>query len=204
MKLYYKPGACSLASHIALNEIGATFDIESVDTKAGKTESGADFSQINPKGYVPVLEVEGGEHLSEGAAVLQFIADKAPDSGLVPAAGTIERTRVQSSLNYVGSELHKAFSPFFSDNPPEGAKRDEAIARLSDKFKHVEATLSDGRPFLHGDKFTVADAYAFVVSQWALFTGIGLDSWPNVAKFVERIRERPAVVKAMTAEGLIG
>ncbi len=203
MKLYYKPGACSLASHIALTEIGARHDIEQVDTKAGKTENGNDFSKINPNGYVPVLELADGQTISEGAAVLQYIGDSAPASGLTPPSGTMERVRVQQYLNYVGSELHKSFGPLFAETPPEGAAKEAALKGIARRFDYIESLLSDGRDFLVGSSFTVADAYAFVVSNWANFTGIGLDAWPNVKAYVDRIAARPAVQTAMKAEGLI-
>lgn len=203
MKLYYKPGACSLASHIVLNEIGADFEIEKVDTAAGRTETGADFAAINPNGYVPVLDLDDGERLTEGAAILQHLADRAPGTGLTPKAGTIDRARVIEHLNFTASELHKAFAPFFGAVKPEGAARAAAEEKLVRRMDHLERQLADGRAYLVGGRFTVADAYAFVVASWANPVGVGLDRWPNVAKYVERIAARPAVVKAMTAEGLI-
>jgi len=203
MKLYYMPGACSLAVHIALNEIGAEFDLEKVDTQAQKTETGADYSKVNPNGYVPALLLEDGEVLTEGTAVLQYLADQNPAAKLAPAAGTIERTRLQQHLNFTASELHKSFSPFFASEPIEGPAREAAEAKVARRMTHVESVLSDGRPYLLGNTFTVADAYTFVVSSWAGPTGIGHDRWPNVAAYVKRISERPAVIKAMKTEGLI-
>lgn len=203
MKLYYKPGACSLASHIVLHEIGAPFEIEKVDTHAQRTESGADFAAISPNGYVPVLELSSGERVSEGAAVLQYLADENPDADLAPAPGTMERTRLIEVLNFTASELHKAFSPLFSDAPPTGAEADAVKAKLGRRMDHLERLLSDGRQYLIGARFTVADAYAFVVSSWANYVGIGLDDWPNIAAFVMRIGERPSVRQAMRAENLI-
>lgn len=203
MKLYIKPGACSLASHIALNEADAKFSIEKVDTKEKRTESGEDFLTISPNGYVPALKLESGDILTEGPAILQFIADTNNAADLAPANGTVERARVNGYLNFVGSELHKAFTPFFSATPPEGEAREAAEAKVASRFDYVEKVLSDGRTFLTGDQFTIADAYLFVVSNWANFVNIDLKQWPNVAAFVARVAKRPAAQKALEAEGLL-
>lgn len=202
MKLYIKPGACSLASHIALREVGATFDIETVDTKAQKTEGGEDYSKINPNGYVPALRLDDGQVLSEGAALLQYIADRNPSAKLAPAPGTIERTRLQQYLNFIASELHQAFSPFFG---PElsGEARSAAEAKVAKKLSYIESLLADGRSYLLGDGFSVADAYLFVVSNWSNFVGIDLGKWPKLSAFVERVAQRSATQAAMRAEGLI-
>ncbi len=202
MKLFYKPGACSLASHIVLREAGADFELEAVDTDAGRTESGQDYRLINPKGYVPALQLASGEVLTEGAAVLQYLADRCAPGQLAPQAGTFERVRVQEWLNYTGSELHKAFSPFFSGTATQ-ADKDTAEVSLNVKFSYLNELLSDGREYLSGGRFTVADAYLFVVSNWANFVGIDLQRWPRVADFVSRIAKRPAVQSALQAEGLI-
>lgn len=203
MKLYYKPGACSLASHITLHEIGKEFEIEEVDTKRGQTASGADYIGINPHGYVPALTLESGDILLEGPAILQYLADQAPDSALAPTPGTLERARLQQHLNFVASELHIAFSPLFADKPPTGEARDAAVTEISTKLTAVENHLADGRTFLLGDQFSVADAYFFVVASWAGPTNIGLANWPNVSAYVDRIAARPATKAAMRAEGLI-
>lgn len=202
MKLYYKPGACSLASHIALREAGADFDLEKVDTAAGVTETGADFRAISAMGYVPALTLFDGETLTEGPAILQHIADSAPETSLAPAAGSRDRTTLHARLNFVASELHRAFAPFFASEPPKGEAREKAVATLAKRFDHLEGLL-EGRDHLVGERFTVADAYAFVVSSWAIPTKIGLDRWPNVRTFVDRIAKRPAAQAAMRAEGLI-
>ncbi|WP_260017643.1 glutathione transferase GstA [Leisingera sp. S132] len=202
MKLYYKPGACPLASHIALYETGRPFDIEAVDTVAGRTESGADYRAINPKGYVPALGLDDGSILTEGAAVLQYIADSHPEAGLAPAAGTLARARMQEQLNWIGTELHKAFGPLFREGTSEVGK-DEARTAVAGKFDLIEAQLADGREWLVEDQFSVADAYLFVVSNWANFTGIDLSRWPNLAAFVGRSANRPSAQAAMRAEGLI-
>ncbi|MBZ0217067.1 MAG: glutathione transferase GstA [Fimbriimonadaceae bacterium] len=203
MKLYIKPGSCSLAAHIVLNEVAADFSFEKVDTVNQLTESGADYSQINPNGYVPALAIEGGEVLFEAPAILQYIADQNPQSELAPKAGTIERTRLHSTLNFVASELHKAFGPFFSGVSLEGADRDAAEAKVARKMDYIESLLSKNGPYLLGQDFTVADAYAFVVASWSNHVGIKLDRWKNVSAYLARISVRPAVVKAMKAEGLI-
>ena len=203
MQLYYKPGACSLASHIVLEELGEPFDLDRVDTAAGTTETGADFAAINPKGYVPALRLDDGQVLTEGAAILQFLADRRPGVGLAPAAGTLPRARLQEHLNYVASELHKAFGPFFSPNATEADKA-AAEAAVAARFDRLEAVLADGRPYLLGDSFSVADAYLFVVSSWAGPSGIDLDRWPNLRAFVARVAGRDAVRRAMRTEGLLG
>lgn len=202
MKLYYKPGACSLASHIALYETGADFAIEAVDTDAGRSETGTDFRAINPNGYVPALQLAGGEVLTEGAAVLQWIADRHPGPGLAPAAGSLDRARLQEALNWISSELHKAFGPLFRAS---GTDEDRARARtqVAAKFDRAEAMLADGRDWLVAGRFSVADAYLFAVANWANFTGIDLARWPALVAHVARVAARPAAQKAMKAEGLI-
>ncbi len=203
MKLYYIPGACSLATHIALREAGAPFELDQVDKQSKTTGDGTDFLAVNPKGYVPALRLDDGEVVTEGAAVLQYVADNNPEAGLAPANGTLERTRMQETLNYLSSELHKAFGPFFAASPPKGTEREEAEARLASRFEPIEAMLSDGRAFLGGETFTVADAYLFVIAGWAKPCGIDLARWPNVAAHVGRVAQRPAARDAMQAEGLI-
>ncbi len=202
MKLFNKPGACSLASHIVLNEVGAVFDLDEVDTELGRTKSGLDYSNINPKGYVPALELDSGEVLTEGPSILQYIADQYPQSGLAPAVGTIARTRMQEYLNYTGAELHKAFGPFFSTTTSDEDKKIAGV-NVAKKFDYLNALFDDGRPYLLGDKFSVADAYLFVVSNWSNFVGIDLKNWPNIAEYVHRVAKRPAAQAAMKAEGLL-
>ncbi len=202
MKLYYKSGACSLATHIVLHEAGEAFDIEEVDTEAGRTKSGGDFIAINPKGYVPALELASGDVLTEGAAILQYIADQHPETDLAPKAGTIARARLQEHLNYTASELHKAFGPFFSSTAGEADKQAAGKA-VAHKFDYLNEMLSDGRTYLLGNSFSVADAYLFVVANWSNFTGIDLKKWPHVSTFVDRVAARPAAQAAMKAEGLL-
>ncbi|HEY9538711.1 MAG TPA: glutathione transferase GstA [Kiloniellaceae bacterium] len=201
MKLYYMPGACSLASHITLRETGAAFDLDKVDGKQKRTERGADFTAINPKGYVPVLALDDGEVLTEGAAILQYIADQHPKAGLAPAAGTLARARLQEQLNFVASELHKAYSPLFNPALPEPEKA-AARERVGQKLDVMETLLSDGRSYLVGDSFSVADAYFFVVANWSGHTGIDLERWPHVAAYQQRIAARETVQAALKAEGL--
>lgn len=202
MKLYYKPGACPLASHIALLQAGETFELVMVDTDNGRTENGEDYKSINPEGYVPALELDDGTILTEGPAILQFIADRHPQSDLAPAPGTLARARVQELLNWTGTELHKAFGPLFR-NGTSDAEKILARAAVGRKFDHIEALLADGRIWLVEDQFSIADAYLFVVANWANFTEISLNNWPNLAAFVARAGERPAAQSAMRAEGLI-
>ena len=202
MKLYFKPGACPLASHIALYETGHAFDIEAVDTATGLTASGADYRAINPKGYVPALGLDDGSILTEGAAVLQYIADHHPEARLAPAVGTLSRARLQEHLNWIGTELHKAFGPLFRAGTSD-ADKDLARTAVAGKFDFIESQLEDGREWLVADRFSVADAYLFVVSNWASFTGIDLARWPNLAAFVSRSAARPSAQAAMRAEGLI-
>jgi glutathione S-transferase len=202
MKLFYKAGACSLASHIVLHEVGAHFEIEAVDTMAGLTAFGIDFTTINSNGYVPALALDSGEVLTEGAAILQYVAESHPDSELATVNSLIQRARLREYLNYTSSELHKAFTPLFIAN----AGKDDKIAARIDvgkKFDYINKLFNDGRLFLLGNKFSIADAYLFVVSNWANFTDIDLNKWPHIASFVQRVTDRPAVQSALKAEGLI-
>lgn len=203
MKLYYLPGACSLASHIALREAGAEFEIDRVDRETRRTESGEDYLALNPKGYVPALKLDGGAVLTEGPAILQFIADRHPGVALAPPGGTLERARLQEQLNYIGTELHKSFTPLFRADSSE-AEKEKARTEAARRFDHVERLLGDGRSWLLGDRFSVADAYLFVVSRWTARTGIDLSRWPAIAAFVERVGARPAVREALAAEGIAG
>jgi glutathione S-transferase len=203
MRLYFKPGACSLSSRITLNELGVHFEAIRVDTETGKTEAGADFQAINPKGYVPALEIAPGTVITENPAILQYLADNHPAFGLTPLAGTLERARLQEWLNFTSSELHKAFSPYFGRSPLEGAEKDRAEANLSRRIGDVARGLSDGRSFILGDAFSVADAYLFVVLNWTNFLGVNLERWPDIVRYVARVAARPAVQAALRAEGLI-
>lgn len=200
MKLYYSPGACSLSPHIALREAGLPFDLVKVDTKTHQLDGGGDFYSVNAKGYVPVLELDGGERLTEGPAIVQYIADRKPASGLAPAAGTIERVRLQEWLNFLTSEIHKGFSPLFSPETPEDYKP-VARKRLAARFDWLSKELKD-REYLLGERFTVADGYLFVLLGWAHFVGMKLEDWPVLKAYRERIAQRPMVKEALKAEGL--
>jgi glutathione S-transferase len=201
MKLYFSPGACSLSPHIVLREAGLAFDLEQVDVRAKKTMSGGDFFQVNPKGQVPTLVLDDGDILTEGPAIVQYIADKAPASKLAPPAGTKERYHLQEWLNFITSELHKNFSPLFRPTTPDDYK---PIARenLAGRFGYVDKRLAN-RAFLMGDTFTVADAYLFVMTNWAKGLQFDIAPWPAVSAFRERVLARPKVQDAMKAEGLI-
>lgn len=202
MKLYYKPGACSLASHIVLREAGAAFTLEKVDTAQGVTESGEAYREISPNGYVPALRIDGAI-LTEGPAILQHLAERFPSTGLLPAAATLARARVIGFVNFAGSELHKAFSPFFSGAlTPEN--RTAALEKLAAKLRYVEETLSDGREFIAEDAFTIADAYLLVVVSWTAFIDVDLEAWPHIAAYAKRLGERPSVIAARQAEGIAG
>jgi glutathione S-transferase len=200
MKLYSSPGTCSMASNIALHEAGIPFEIAKVD-KRTKRVDGVDFITINPKGYVPALRLDDGQLLTENVAVLQYIADQKPESKLAPPAGTMERYRLQEWLSFINSEVHKAFTPLYSQEATEEMKtyaRNNIIKRLT----YLQGALGD-KQYLMGDQFTVADAYLFTVLGWGVFVGIDIGQWPNLKSYVERIRARPHVIEAMTAEGLI-
>ena len=201
MKLYYSPGACSLSPHIVAHELGLPLQTEKVDTKTKRTETGRDFWQINRKGYVPVLELDNGEVLTEGPAIVQYLADLKPDGKLAPANGTLARARLQEMLNYVTSEIHKSYSPLFSDATPE-ATREERKAYLAKRYDFIEKILSK-QPWLLGEHFTVADAYLFTVTRWADFVKFDLSAFPSLQAFQKRVAARPAVQAAMVSEGLI-
>jgi glutathione S-transferase len=202
MKLYYSPGACSLSPHIVLREAGLTFDLERVDLATKKLkESGADYLPINPKGQVPVLQLDDGDKLSEGPAIVQYIADQKPESGLAPANGTRQRYHVQEWLNFVTSDLHKVFAPLFRPTTPEEFVK-ITKETLANKFAYLDQHLAKNQ-YLMGDKFTVADAYCFVVVGWSKYKEIDLGRWPNLKAYMDRIAARPKVQEAMKAEGLI-
>ena len=201
MKLYYAPGACSLASHIVATEAGLPLQLEKVDIRAGTTASGQDFRAINPKGYVPMLELDGGELLTEGTAIVQYLADLKPESGLAPANGTLPRYRLQEMLGYINSELHKSYSPLFSPDTPE-AVRAERKEYLRRRYALIEGVLAS-QPFLLGEQFSVADAYLFTVTNWARIVELDLSDFPALGDFQKRVAKRPAVLQAMQAEGLV-
>jgi glutathione S-transferase len=200
IKLYYLPGACSLSPHIVLHEAGVSFEIDKVNPVDKKTDSGQDFNVINPKGYVPALLMNNGQVLTEGVAVVQYIADLVPNKKLAPLAGTIERYRLQEWLNFIATEIHKGFGSLFNPKTPEDSKV-AAKERLAMRIGFAANALED-KDYLMGKTFTVADAYLFTVLRWSHHAGIDLSPWPVLKDYMDRIAARPAVKAAMKAEGL--
>ena len=201
MKLYYSPGACSLSPHIVLREAGLAFEPVLASTKTHKLQDGTDYYGINPKGYVPLLELDDGERLTEGPAIIQYIADQAPAKQLAPANGTMARYRLQEWLNFITTELHKTFSPLFNPGINDEAKT-VFRNKLHERFKWVDEQLA-GKQYLLGDQFSVADAYLFTVSNWGQHVGVDLSGYPNLVAYRARVGSRPAVQEAMKAEGLV-
>jgi glutathione S-transferase len=201
MKLYYSPGACSLSPHIVAREAGISIDLQKVDVATKTMNVEGDFFKVNGKGYVPALEIANGQVLTEGPAIVQYLADQNPDSKLAPKAGTIERYRVQEWLNFITSEIHKNFSPLFNKTAAPEWKAG-ATANLTKRFDWL-ATQLEGKSYLTGEQFTVADAYLFTVLSWAKHVGLDLAKWPSLATFVGRVAARPKVQEALKAEGLI-
>lgn len=201
MKLYYSPGACSLAPHIVAHEAGIALELEKVDTRTKQTASGEDFTRISAKAYVPALVLDDGQVLTEGPVIAQYLADQRPQAGLAPEAGTLARYRLLETLGYINSEIHKNYSPLF--NPAnDQAIRDASIAALTRRYALIEDALSTS-PWLLGGDFSIADAYLFVVTNWARIVKLDLSAFPSVRDFQERVAARPAVQAAMRAEGLI-
>jgi len=201
MKLYYTPGACSLASHIVAREAGVDLTLDKVDLGTKQTESGEDFATLNPKGYVPALELDDGELLTEGTAILQYLADRKPESGLAPANGTLARYRQQEMLGYINSEIHKNYSPLFNKKTPPDVRQDR-VDYLRKRYALLESILGKSS-FLFGDQFTAADAYLFTVTNWAKGLKLDLGEFPNLLAFQKRVAARPAVQEALKAEGLV-
>jgi glutathione S-transferase len=199
MKLYYSPGACSLSPHIVLREAGLAFEPVLAPTKTHKLQDGTDYYSINPLGYVPMLELDDGTRLREGPAIVQYVADQVPAKNLAPANGTLPRYRLQEWLNFISTEIHKSFSPLFNANMPEDGKKIYRD-RLANRFGFVNREL-EGKQYLMGDHFTVADAYLFTVSRWMSPMGIDVSQWPNIAAFQQRMNARPAVQEALKVEG---
>jgi glutathione S-transferase len=198
MKLYYSPGLCSQSPHIVARELGIELELVKVDTHAHQLADGTDFYTINPKGYVPVLELDDGARLTEGPAIVQYLADLKPEAGLAPRNGTFERYRLQETLGFINSEVHKGFSPLFDKSLPA-----DAIAAFRNKLGQrldIVAKQLEGRDWLVGERFTVADAYLFVVLGWAGYVDLDLDAWPALKAFRQRVAQRPAVRDALKAE----
>lgn len=201
MKLYFSPGACSLSPHIILHEAGLTHSTAKVDLRAKTTSEGKDYRTINPKGYVPALELDSGQVLTEGPAIVQYLADLAPGKNLAPANGTLERYQLQSWLNFVGTEIHKNYSPLFNPESSDDVKR-MALGNLAKRYDYLNQELGQ-RDYVFGSSFTVADAYLFVVTNWAGMVKFDLSKYPNVEAFQKRISERESVQKALRHEGLL-
>src|SRR5512145_1677885 len=201
MKLYYAPGACSLSPHIVARELGIPFELKKVNNQDKTIEGGGDYRKVNARGYVPALELDNGEILTEGPAIVQYLADQKPEAGLAPRAGTFERYRLQEWLNFLTSEVHKQFSPLFKPNTPEEYKK-ISKENLATRFDWLDKQL-EGKDYLMGKQFTVADAYLFVLLNWTKFQGIDLAKWPNLAAFHKRVGARPKVKEALEAEGLL-
>lgn len=204
MKLYYAPGACSLAPHIALREAGRNFDLERVDLATHRTAGGRDYLEINPKGYVPALELDGdpSELLTEAQVILQYVADLAPDRALIPAPGTSARYHAQEWLAFISSELHKQFGPLFNPETPQATQTTQR-GKIADRLLYLADVLGT-QGYLMGEQFTVCDAYLFVMLQWCGKFGIDVSLWPNLDDYETKLAERPSIVAAMAAEGIHG
>jgi glutathione S-transferase len=201
MKLYYSPGACSLSPHIVAREAGIPIELKKTSTKDKTIEGGGDYWKVNGKGYVPALELDDGQILTEGPAIVQYLADLKPEAGLAPKAGTFERARLQEWLNFLTAEVHKSFSPLFKPNTPD-AYKPIVKENLATRFDWLDKQLA-GKDYLLGKSFSVADAYLFVLLGWTKPTQIDLARWPNLAAFYARVAARPKVKEALKAEGLL-
>ena len=201
MKLYYSPGACSLSPHIVLREADMAFELVAAPTKTHQLKDGTDYYSINPLGYVPLLELDDGTRLTEGPAIVQYIADQVPHKHLAPANGTVARAQLQAWLNLVGTEVHKGFSPLFNPATPADYKP-MVIDKLLSRLTWIDSQLA-AKPYLMGEAFSVADVYLFNVTNWAPLVKVDITGLAHLAAFRARIATRPAVVAAMQAEGLI-
>ncbi|HLY06198.1 MAG TPA: glutathione transferase GstA [Rhizomicrobium sp.] len=200
MQLYYTPGACSLSPHIVAREAGIPITLEKVDLKAHTTAGGEDYYTVNPKGYVPALKLDDGNTLTEGPAIVQYLADQKPQSRLAPPNGTFARYKLQELLTFINGEVHKAFGPLFA-NPSEETRR-QSVEKINKRFAWIEKELGD-KPFLTGDTFTVADAYFFVMLNWAHLHRIDMAPYPALEAYFARVKSRPHVIEAMKEEGLV-
>lgn len=201
MKLYYTPGACSLAPHIVLRETGSKFETEKVDLAGKRTSTGADYTRINPKGYVPAIELDNGQVLTEVGTVIQYIADQKKELDLVPEYRTLERYRLMEWINFISSEIHKTFGPLFKPDTPEATQQNQRTL-LAKRFDYLAEQLK-GKQFLMGEHFTVADAYLFTVLNWTGMLKVDLAPWPILQTYMARVAIRPAVNDALKAEGLV-
>lgn len=198
MKLYFSPGACSLSPHIVLRELGLPAQLVKVDLGKKTYDGGQDFRAVNPKGYVPALQLDDGSVLTEGPAIVQYLADRKPESGLAPANGSLERYHLQEWLNFISTEVHKQYSPLFNPQIPEEVKELQR-QRLQGRFDWLAEVLA-GQDYLMGTQFTVADAYLFTVLGWGAHVGIDLARWPALQAYSERVAQRPAVAATLAAE----
>ena len=201
MKLFYSPGACSLSPHIVAREAGIDVELEKVDTKTHTFNGGSDYFKVNPKGYVPALEIKAGDILTEGPAIVQYLGDQKPQSGVVPAAGSAQRYRLQEMLGYINSEIHKSYSPLFNKATPEETAN-ERREYLKKRYAYLEGVLAT-KQYLVDNKFTAADAYLYTVTRWAPFVKVDLAGFPNLREFQARVEARPAVQQALKEEGLL-
>jgi glutathione S-transferase len=201
MKLYYSPGACSLSPHIVVTEAGLPVELEKVDLGKHTTAGGKDFMTINPKGYVPTLQLDDGSVLTEGPAIVQYLADQKPGSGLAPANGSVERYHLQEWLNFIGTELHKNFGPLFNPATPDAVK-EISKTNIAKRLGYLNDQLAN-KQYLMGNNFTVADAYAFTIVNWTNFVKIDLKPYPNVAAYMQRVGARPKVQETLKSEGLM-
>ena len=201
MKLFYSPGACSLSPHIVAREIGIDVELEKVDTKTHTFNGGSDYYKVNPKGYVPALEIKAGDILTEGPAIVQYLGDQKPQSGIVPAAGSAQRYRLQEMLGYINSEIHKTYSPLFNKAISEETAN-ERREYLKKRYAYLEGVLAT-KQYLVDNKFSAADAYLYTVTRWAPFVKVDLAGFPNLREFQARVEARPAVQQALKEEGLL-
>ena len=202
MKLFYFPGACSMAVHMVLNEVGATYELEKVDMMSKELESGGSYLDVNPKGYVPCLQLDNGEYLTEVGAILQYLADSNPSANLLPAVGDLQRYRVVEFISYISGELHKNFAPLF--NPELAADaRTAALDIIGKRLGLLNEQLGNGGPFLIGEQFTIADAYLTTVLGWANFVKMDLSPWPNLGGYAGAAMGRPAVIATLKEEGMM-
>jgi glutathione S-transferase len=201
MKLYFSPGACSLSPHIVAREAGLDIQLEKVDTKTHTFNGGSDYYKVNPKGYVPALEIKAGDILTEGPAIVQYLGDQKPQSGIVPPAGSAQRYRLQEMLGYINSEIHKSYSPLFNKATAE-ATANERREYLKKRYAYVEGLLAT-QQYLVDNKFSAADAYLYTVTRWAPFVNVDLSGFPNLKEFQARVEARPAVQQALREEGLL-
>jgi glutathione S-transferase len=201
MKLFYSPGACSLSPHIVAHEAGVDIELEKVDTKSHTFNAGSDYYKVNPKGYVPALEIKAGDILTEGPAIVQYLGDQKPQSGIVPPAGSAQRYRLQEMLGYINSEIHKSYSPLFNKATAE-ATANERREYLKKRYAYLEGVLAT-QQYLVDNKFSAADAYLYTVTRWAPFVNVDLSGFPNLREFQARVEARPAVQRALKEEGLV-